>query len=562
MRIIVIRSSKVLLTLAGIGILIMAIALLFFTGVASSVDITVDPPTWNRLVYGFDYRILTAFGFFLLLFLSPVLASLDVNAKKSVKKIYVHLVLIVGLGVLMLIYSALVSVDRLTPFDLLHTWFDYFIVGALLIIVGLSPILFSVQNRERVWNFKLLFILFILVGLLLHVLSLVLYSQTVEIPEIGWEILFLFGVIILFIGVFPLLLTASTRFRNILRRLGIIWILGALIGILIIIGSILIYADIVQLLVPKEDWFVILAYGSLLTLLFILPLASVGYEIIHKLRFIWLVTLFLGIIFVVISAILVLPESPEIKAAVGTLLGNSLLGATWDIFYMYGIIIIIFSLSFICSILYFETEEIIGPEGLLEVVDRLPDVETTPSEMIAYLEILSKSHENLVNQFKEAVRADKFRPRVYESIVKIYQNRSRTIKSRIESFQKAGPLVSAAEDVEAIFDVALGEPSEVTPPGKPVISPTPSTAEVSPEPPPIPPKVPPSAPLMPPPSVTPPVPPPSPLTTAPPAPGAAPAQPTESPLDLIADARSTSIAELRGEMLKELRRLREIFKEE
>ncbi|MHA1969586.1 MAG: hypothetical protein ACW964_17535 [Candidatus Hodarchaeales archaeon] len=36
----------------------------------------------------------------------------------------------------------------------------------------------------------------------------------------------------------------------------------------------------------------------------------------------------------------------------------------------------------------------------------------------------------------------------------------------------------------------------------------------------------------------------------------------QSPLDLIADARSTSIAELRGEMLKELRRLREIFKEE
>ncbi len=552
-----------LLTLAGIGILIMAVALLFFTGVASSVDTTADPLRWNRLVYGFDYRVLTAFGFFLLLFLSPVLASLDASAKKSVKKIYVYLDLIVGIGILMLIYSALVYGEFLTPFDPLHTWFDYFIIGSLLIIIGFTTILFSVQDRERLWNFKPLFALFILVGFLLQISSLVIYGQMLEISDIGWDILFLFGVIILYLGVVPLLLTASTSFRNILRRLRIIWILGAFIGIIIILGSILVYAEIIdQSLVLELDWYGILAFGGVLTLLFILPLASVRYEITHKLRFIWLVIFFLGIIFVVISAILILPESPEIEAAVGTLLGNSLFGATWDVFYMYGTVIIIFSLSFMCSVLYFETEEFKGPEGLLESIDRLPDIETTPSEMIAYLEILSRSHENIVNQFKEAVRADKFRPRVYESIVKIYQDRNRTIKSRLERFQKAGPIVSAAEDVEALFDVALGEPSEITPPVKPTAPPIPSTAEVSPKPPPIPPKALPTAPSIPPSTGTPPVPPPSPLATPPPAPGAAPTQSTESPLDLIADARSTSIAELRGEMLKELRRLREIFKEE
>ncbi|MFX0204427.1 MAG: hypothetical protein ACFFDT_00450, partial [Candidatus Hodarchaeota archaeon] len=82
---------------------------------------------------------------------------------------------------------------------------------------------------------------------------------------------------------------------------------------------------------------------------------------------------------------------------------------------------------------------------------------------------------------------------------------------------------------------------------------------------------PPSAPPVPP-SQTPPIPsstgaPPAPPSASlgvppPPSPGVTPSQPSESPLDLIADARSTSIAELRGEMLKELRRLREIFKEE
>jgi len=51
-------------------------------------------------------------------------------------------------------------------------------------------------------------------------------------------------------------------------------------------------------------------------------------------------------------------------------------------------------------------------------------------------------------------------------------------------------------------------------------------------------------------------------STPPPTPGTISEKSPQSPLDLIADARSTSIAELRGEMLKELRRLREIFKEE
>jgi hypothetical protein len=185
--------------------------------------------------------------------------------------------------------------------------------------------------------------------------------------------------------------------------------------------------------------------------------------------------------------------------------------------------------------------------------------------MAAYLEILSKTQENMVNQFKEAVRADKFRPRVYESIVKLYQDRNRMIKSRITRFQKVGAAISAEEDVEALFDVALGEPSEEAP-SEPPLPPI-AEAVTAPTPPPTPPSPPPA-----PPSTTPSLPPstgvlPTPPSTPlgappPPSPGVTPSQPSESPLDLIADARSTSIAELRGEMLKELRRLREIFKEE
>ncbi|MFX1538870.1 MAG: hypothetical protein ACFFDI_32180 [Promethearchaeota archaeon] len=565
MRKIVVRSSRVLLTLAGIGIVSMLVALLYFTGVANSIDISADPVTWSRTFFGFDYRIITIYAFFLVLIgFLPVLVTMDASAKKRVKKLYVHLLLFFGIGLLMLIYSALVYGTYLTPFDPLHKWWEYFSIAGLLIILSLMPILFSIQYHERIWNFKLLFALFILAGIILEIVSILIYAQILEMPDFGGDIFFLFGIILLFLGMVPAFLTAGPTFRKNLYRLRIIWILGLLIGIVIVIASDLVYAEILQL--PDLDWFVILAFGGLLSFLAILPLISVEQltEAIRKFRFIWLLTFFLGTILVIISAILLLPQSPDVEAAVGTLLGTSLFEITWDVFYMYGFLITVLSLSFICSILYFETKEETGPEGLVESVDRLPGIETTPSEMVAYLEILSKSQENMVNQFKEAVRADKFRPRVYESIVKLYQDRNRIIKTRISRFQKAGAAVSAKEDVEALFDVAIREPSKAAPPIPPIAeaieTPTPPAA------PPTPPSAPPAPPSQVPPipasTGAPPIPPPPSLGVPPPSPGVTPTPPSESPLDLIADARSTSIAELRGEMLKELRRLREIFKEE
>ena len=569
----VVKSSKVLLTLAGIGILFIFVFLLFFSGIASGTTSTGE---WARLIYGFEPQIFVAYGFFLLVIgLLPVLTVLDASAKKGVKKLYIHLLLLFSIGILMLIYSALVYGEYLEVFDVLHTWFDYFIIAALLISFSLLPILLSIQNYDRVWNFKLIFALLILVGLILEFISIILYNQTISIQDVTWDSFYLFGLIVLFLGVVPLLLTASPNFRELLHRLRIIWILGTLIGfVLIIVSYLIVSGTIDESLVLNMDWNVILAFSGLFSLLTILPLISVVQlsEIIHKLRFIWVIAFFFGIISVIISAILILPQSFEVEAAIGTIFGTTLLGVSWDIFYMYGMLITILSLSFICSILYFETEEESGPAGLVESVDRLPGIETTPSEMVAYLQILSKSQENMINQFKEAVRADKFRPRVYEKIVRLYQDRNRIIKTRISRFQKAGAAVSAGEEVEALFDVALGEPSEAAPSEPPLPSiaeaveaPTPpSTPPTGPPIPPAAPPVPPSqAPLPPSPSAAPPTPPSASLgAPPPPSVGVTPSQPSESPLDLIADARSTSIAELRGEMLKELRRLREIFKEE
>lgn len=534
MRNIVVRSSRVLLTLSGIGILGMVIGYLYFSGIAST----------DRLFFGFSYEIIYAFSFFLLIIgFFPVLAAGDIDAKKSIKKIYVHLLLLLGFGFIFLIYSFLVYWDRLAPFNPSHTWFDYAIVATILIVFTLSALLFSVQNKERLWNFKILYGILILFGFLVLIVSTVVYGGYLDsiIDEgiITWEILLIIAGILLFMGLMPLIINASTNFRDILYKLRIIWLIGLLPGILLLVIAGLINAGYVDSsLFLNIQWEVFYLYGSLLLVILLLFLAGAKnlHETLYKLRAIWLLSFLIGILVVLFSFIVILPTSPDIS----NIIGSFGLEMYYDVSYMYGIAITIFSLIFICSIVYFETEELVDSSGISGTSDLISESETTPGEMIAYLEIIQKSNENTINQFKEALREDKFRPRVYETLIKRHQDSNRAMKTKLEKLKSKSPLVSKDEPVSSLFDVALGTKSE-TPTPPPSSTPT------------APPKPTPKGPPMPP------KPAPSPPPTAPSVPSTPPPQ---SPLDLIADARSTSIAELRGEMLKELRRLREIFKEE
>lgn len=544
MRNIVVRSSRVLLTLSGIGILGMVIGYLYFSGIAST----------DRLFFGFSYEIIYAFSFFLLIIgFFPVLAAGDIDAKKSIKKIYVHLLLLLGFGFIFLIYSFLVYWDRLAPFNPSHTWFDYAIVATILIVFTLSALLFSVQNKERLWNFKILYGILILFGFLVLIVSTVVYGGYLDsiIDEgiITWEILLIIAGILLFMGLMPLIINASTNFRDILYKLRIIWLIGLLPGILLLVIAGLINAGYVDSsLFLNIQWEVFYLYGSLLLVILLLFLAGAKnlHETLYKLRAIWLLSFLIGILVVLFSFIVILPTSPDIS----NIIGSFGLEMYYDVSYMYGIAITIFSLIFICSIVYFETEELVDSSGISGTSDLISESETTPGEMIAYLEIIQKSNENTINQFKEALREDKFRPRVYETLIKRHQDSNRAMKTKLEKLKSKSPLVSKDEPVSSLFDVALGTKSE-TPTPPPSSTPT-APPKPTPKGPPMPPKPAPS-----PPPTAPSVP--SPLPTAPSVPSTPPPQ---SPLDLIADARSTSIAELRGEMLKELRRLREIFKEE
>jgi hypothetical protein len=532
---------------------------LYFTGTASS----------NRLLLGFDYKILIAFGIYLtLITVLPVLSGMDARAKTSVKKISPHLILMVCVGILGLIYSFLVYGIYLSPIDVQHTWIDYFTISATILILGLLPLLFAIKDRDRLWNLKLVYFVLIIVGIVLEIVAVLVYGHyldtLIRLPDIGWDAFFLSGGIFLLLGISPLLFGASSNLRDFFHKTRFFMIIGVAISFALIILSLAIRIEILEpSAILNTEWFVWFWFGSLLLVVTtgILSSSRDFSGFLNKFSVIWILALLLGVIMFIISLLLAASSSPEITDIIA--LPDNLAGYTWDFYFMYGAVISFFSIIIIISIIYFETEDVSGDVSSGLTTESFRDLKTTPSEMVTYLEILSKSEASLINHFKEAVREDKFRPRVYETLLKQYESRIRSYKSKISSIRKEPSKTRAADKVGAIFDTALGDvtPPKVTAKSPPPLPPVAPKATVST------PSPPPSAPLPPrstPQATPPPMPSPS---IAPPSPVSAdsvltPTASSDSPLDLVADARSTSIAELRGEMLKELRRLREIFKEE
>jgi len=562
LREIFVKTSKGLLTLTTLGLISILLGFLYFMGVASS----------NRLLLGFDYKILIAFGIYLLLVtVLPVLSSMDARAKTSVKKISPHLILLVCISVLGLIYSFLVYGIYLNPFDVQHSWIDYFINSATFLIIGVLPLIFAIKDRDRLWNFKYFYILLIIVGVFLEIAAVVVYGDYFDLISslgIGWDVFFLSGCMLILLGILPLLIGASTNFREFLHRTRLLWIVGILISFTLILLSLVIRFGILEASeILNTEWFIWFSFGSLslfVTTGFLSSSRDFS-DTLNKLRVIWFITLLLGVLMFVVSVILAASSSSEITSIIS--LPDTMIGLTWDFYFIYGAVLSIFSVIVIISIIYFETEEVSGDVTSGLTTESFRDLKTTPSEMVTYLEILSKSEVELINQFKEAVREDKFRPRVYETLLKQYENRIRSYRSKIGSIRKEPSKTGTADKVGAIFESALDEtpaPKSVPKtPSLPPVIPKPTTSD-APSPPPLPKMPAPSIPKSVPQATPPPMPSPS---IAPPSPVSSgsvltPSPSGDSPLDLVADARSTSIAELRGEMLKELRRLREIFKEE
>ena len=192
-----VKTSRGLLTLTVIGIFTIVLGFLYYSGVASA----------DRLFLGLDYEILFAFGFYLTIITAlPSLSVMDARGKTSVKKIYPHLILFFSISLLGIIYSLLVYGGFITPIESeVGTWFDFFLLSSIIFCVSILPLLFGVRDRERLWNLKYLYFGFTIIGLILEIISMVVYGHYIDdliesIPLIGgtsWDVLFLSGGIFL-----------------------------------------------------------------------------------------------------------------------------------------------------------------------------------------------------------------------------------------------------------------------------------------------------------------------------------------------------------------------------
>lgn len=337
----------------------MVISFLLFLGVIETTDAVLYGLP-EKSIFGFEYQVLLAFGFYLtFLGVFLLLPTLDTKNRISLKNFETFFLLLFIHGIELLIYSVLISYV-LPPLDSSHSWFDYYIIGVFLILFGFSPIVFRIQDFRNLQGQKIFFIILCLIGIILYILSLFSYDTSI------WRVLFLYGIIMLYVGILPLLVSYLANFRSTLDRLLLLWILFAIIGVLIYLTPTFILNGLGPMSIFRYiRYFDFLTFGTIIILVGIIPLGLTNKyrNRNYELRYIWITLLFLGIIQVVISSLLIISTSYLVEIPIDIIIsgethvGPMIFGMTYDVFYINGAVMTLISLVFICPILFFETIE-------------------------------------------------------------------------------------------------------------------------------------------------------------------------------------------------------------
>ena len=343
----------------SVGILITIISFLLFIGYLETPDpILYDLP--EKSLFGVEYQVLLAFGFYFTFFgLFLILPVQNHKNRITLKRFEIFFLLLFLHGIELLIYSILTQ-SILPPLHLSHSWFDYYILGVFLILIGFSPIVFRIKDFSELREQITMYILLCFVGFSLLILSLLSYTMAL------WEVLFLYGCISLYVGILPLLVSYATTFRSFLDHFQLIWILITIIGVMIYLLPTLILNGLGPMSIFYHiKYFDFLIFGTLIILIGTIPLGLKRdrNSLIHRFRITWIILLFLGMIQVFISGILILYTSYLVEIPIDAIISNvthigpMILGMTWDVYYMNGAVMTAISFAFICPLLLFETLE-------------------------------------------------------------------------------------------------------------------------------------------------------------------------------------------------------------
>jgi hypothetical protein len=374
LREVTIRYAGILKFFLITGIMIIFTGLAYFLGIFEIDEYYLAPV--NSL-YGITYLTLYAFGLYLVFFaLLLILPTLDKNRRKGLKRYRRLLISVEIFGLILILYSRLVNLGILSTMDFNYNWLDYFVIGSTISVITCLILIFSTENFQDLSKYSWVWILFIIVGIYTELLSLLTYWSlllTLGIPAKSWGDLFLFGIVFLLLGGFPLLLSYKQTNKRISLGLGVLSL------ILIISGLITYLAPTLALngvLFPLSifmfnNYFDYLFFGALLL---VMGVSIASYlekfqNFFKKFPVLWFTLLFLGFLQYFVSILMEITNTYFIDLGLDFLFlestrGSLLFGMTWNVFFINGFIMTISVLIILSSIILKEsnsTQEIQVP---------------------------------------------------------------------------------------------------------------------------------------------------------------------------------------------------------
>ncbi|MHA1167311.1 MAG: hypothetical protein ACTSRU_05780 [Candidatus Hodarchaeales archaeon] len=587
------QSIWVLLSISGITLVLLAVGSAFGY-LSEGIFFNLD---WRGYLSFSTVPVILGFGF--------LLSSLSEEEKELHRKMwYLYLLLLLSGLVMYLIgiiaYNSLIDGSTQTAWGVEYVF--YLLFG--LAVTSLGAVLFvsaTSSSREKIWKLRFLWILISITGFVLAIIGIVSYAITPDAASknllgIQWYEYLLFSGVPLVLGSVLVLGSRPDDGESLLWKLKYPGFLVFLVGFILLIFAPVVYFIDAQHVDPLlsvlcNDWFAfsLIPLGIGLAII-VVPASEDAQELYSKLKFIFLVLVLGGVLSYLIGVL----SLADILA---------LTDLTWDAWVLLGSVLIFTGIAFIYRI---SVNEEGGPSALSRpVIYKGPAAEVAapsdksivskmklkPKEQLTYYRIAKNIALYSKEQYKAAKKDGDLSTAAYNTLIAKMDEAITKHDKRIKAIKKR----SEKKDRKRLFEQELGisaakpkvEPAKEKIPGlttdKPVlefhepaktttVSPPPlqrprvDLPSQSSAPPPLqkpkiietstsPPAVTPVTPRS---SIPPPTPvtPPAPITSQPPSPVSG------QPADVVGTARSTSIAELRGEMLKELRRLRDIFKDE
>ncbi len=361
----IIKYTGVLRWILLVGVLLILIGLTYFLGIFKiDFEYSLLGAPVNSL-YGITYLALYAFGFYLVIFaLLLILPALTKNQREKLKKYQKFFIAfgIIGLGLIS--YSLLINPNILPILGSNQKWFDYFILGMIISFSNYLVLMFSTENFQELSNYNRVWFLLVCTGIIIEFLSLLAYWSLLRIIRMSptsWGDLYFIGIIFLFIGGLPLLLSykpTNQRDSLVLGHLSLILIISGIITYLaptLALNGVLISLSIFK----YNRYFDYLFFGSLLLIVGVALASTLEgvHKYLRKSRTLWALVLILGFLQYFCSILLEITDTYFIDLGLDFLFlqsahGSLLFGMSWYVFLFNGLITTFSALIIVSSLIF------------------------------------------------------------------------------------------------------------------------------------------------------------------------------------------------------------------